>query len=78
MCVQPKLSVSLLRVEPDSVAALMRRINAAQNALHTFEGDSYYVVIAAVQATSAAHRTPVRDVDRWFWELDWIVDGIRE
>ena len=31
-----------------------------------------------VSATSAAHRTPVHDAARWFYELDWAVDGIRE
>ena len=31
-----------------------------------------------VKATSAAHRTSVHDAERWFCELDGMVDGIRE
>ena len=31
-----------------------------------------------VKATSAAHRTPVHYADRWFCELDGMVDGVRE
>ena len=31
-----------------------------------------------VKATSAAHRTQVHDADRWFYELDWMIDGVRE
>ena len=28
--------------------------------------------------TSTAHCPPVHDAVRWFCELDWVVDGIRE
>ena len=31
-----------------------------------------------VNATTAAHQTPAHDAARWFCELDWVVDGIRE
>ena len=46
------------------------------------EGDSCLAELErsanVVKATSAAHRTPVHDDARWFCELDWPVDGIRE
>ena len=31
-----------------------------------------------VKAASVAHRTLIEDAERWFCELDWIVDSIRE
>ena len=28
-----------------------------------------------VKATSATHRTPIHDAERWLCDLDWMVDG---
>ena len=52
----------------------MKRGNQAGDAcLEGLEGSAN-----VVKAASTAHRTPVHDAARWFCELDWVVDGIRE
>ena len=57
----------------------MRAVYFPGDGLGTGTVNDYFEGSAnVVKATSAAHRTPVHDADRWFCELDSMGDSIRE